>query len=47
MIVLKFINWAELDVIVNCNEWHPFVPSECMAHYIMVWKQMYFLFLLV
>lgn len=44
MIVLKFISWAELDVIVNCNEWCPFVPSKCMAHYIMVWKQMYFLF---
>ena len=47
MIVLKFISWAELDVIVNCNEWCPFVASKCMAHYIMVWKQMYFLFLLV
>lgn len=42
MIVLKFISWAELDVIVNCNEWCSFAPSKCIAHYIMVWKQMYF-----
>lgn len=46
MIVLKFISWAELDVIVNCNEWCPFVHCKCMTHYIMVWKQMYFLFAL-
>lgn len=46
MIVLKFISWAELDVIVNCNEWRPFVHCKCMTHYIMVWKQMHFLFAL-
>lgn len=37
MIVLKFISRPELDVIVNCNEWCPFVQTHSETG----WKQLY------
>lgn len=39
MIVLKFISSLELDVIVNGNEWSPFIQTHSERD----WKQMHFL----